>query len=46
LIITSAKQGLSSAQLEQDQHAGNVFIYQLEGVKGVIEDQYQQVVRN
>jgi len=41
LIITSARQGLSAAQLEQDKHAGNVFIYQLTGVKGVIEDQYQ-----
>jgi len=46
LIITSARQGLSAAQLEQDKHAGNVFIYQLTGVKGVIEDQYQQVERN
>jgi len=43
LMITSAKQGLSEHYLERDKHAGNVFIYQLNGVKGVIENQYQQV---
>jgi len=42
LMITSAKQGLSTAYLAQDKHAGNVFIYQLNGVKGVIENQYQR----
>jgi L-arabinonolactonase len=26
LMVRSAKQGLSAAQLEQDKHAGNVFI--------------------
>jgi len=46
LMVTSAKQGLNGAQLEQDQQAGNVFIYQLNGVKGVIEDQYQQIEIN
>jgi len=46
LIITSARQGLSATQLKQDKQAGNVFIYQLTGVKGLIEDQYQQVVSN
>ncbi len=43
LMVTSAKQGLSAVQFEQDKHAGNVFIYQLTGVKGVIENQYQQI---
>ncbi len=46
LMITSAKQGLSAAQLEQDKHAGNVFIYQLSGIKGVIENQYQRAEIN
>ncbi len=41
LIITSAKQGVDTAALAQDEQAGDVFIYQLHGVKGVIENQYK-----
>ena len=40
LIITSAKQDLSSQQLNTDKHAGDVFVYQLNGIKGVEENQF------
>ena len=40
LIITSARQDLTSAQLLTEQQAGNVFIYQLDGVQGLEENQY------
>lgn len=39
LIITSARQDLSSKQLSTEPLAGNVFIYQLNGVQGIEENQ-------
>lgn len=40
LFITSAKQGLNKSQLKQDDKAGHVFIYQLNGIKGLSENQF------
>jgi sugar lactone lactonase YvrE len=37
LFITSAKQDLSEQELKNDKQAGNLFIYQLSGVKGIVE---------
>jgi len=43
LIVTSAKQGLTAEQLQNQPYAGHVFIYQLMGIKGVAKTRYQQV---
>lgn len=40
LFITSAKPGLNKSQLKQDDKAGHVFIYQLNGIKGLAENQF------
>lgn len=40
LIITSAQEGLTPEQLKHDTGAGNVFIYQLNGVTGIEENQF------
>ncbi len=40
LIITSAKQGLSKQQLQQQPQAGDVFIYQLENITGIEKTRY------
>lgn len=37
LIVTSAKQGLSATELQKQPQAGNVFIYQLQGISGLAE---------
>lgn len=37
LVVTSAKVGLSEEELSHQAEAGNVFIYQVEGVSGVLE---------
>lgn len=41
LIITSAKQGLHRAQLAAEPQAGHVFIYQLQGIKGLSQPRYR-----
>ncbi|WP_440874103.1 SMP-30/gluconolactonase/LRE family protein [Thalassotalea sp. PLHSN55] len=41
LIVTSAKQGLTTKQLAKEPQAGNLFVYQLNHVKGVEESQCQ-----
>ncbi len=41
LIITTAKQGLSEQQLANEPQAGDLFIYQLNGVKGVASKRYK-----
>lgn len=38
LLVTSSRLGLSEAQLAQQPLAGNLFIYQLHGVQGVLEN--------
>ena len=40
LIITSAKQGLSKKEIHKEPLAGDLFIYQLNGIKGLPEDRY------
>jgi len=35
LIVTSAKHSLDASQLAQEPQAGDVFIYQLQGIYGV-----------
>lgn len=40
LFVTSAKQGLTESQLKKDNKAGHVFVYQLNGVKGLAENKY------
>ncbi|MBV1908436.1 MAG: SMP-30/gluconolactonase/LRE family protein [Kangiellaceae bacterium] len=40
LIVTSAKQNLTNAQLQEESLAGAVFVYQLNGVKGLSESRY------
>jgi len=40
LIVSSAQQGLSKSELAKYPKSGNVFIYQLEHIKGVIENHY------
>jgi L-arabinonolactonase len=39
LIITSAKQGLSSSALTKEPLSGNLFIYQLTGASGLVDPQ-------
>ena len=39
LMITSSKLGLSMAQLAQQPQAGQLFIYQLQGINGIAESQ-------
>lgn len=41
LIITSAKQGLNRAQLASEPQAGHVFIYQLQGINGLVQPRYR-----
>lgn len=40
LIVTSARQGLTRQQIDKDEQAGHVFIYQLNGIVGLAESQY------
>ena len=40
LIITSAKHGLSKQQLPLEPQAGDLFIYQLHGIKGLAANRY------
>lgn len=40
LIVTSAKTSLTAEQLKNEPLAGHVFVYQLHGVKGVEENQF------
>ncbi|WP_206484422.1 SMP-30/gluconolactonase/LRE family protein [Thalassotalea sp. G2M2-11] len=39
LIITTAKESLSDATITKEPYAGDVFVYQLHGVKGIAEPQ-------
>lgn len=39
LVVTSARQNMTQQELMKDQNAGNLFIYQLSGVKGLPENQ-------
>ncbi len=39
LFVTSAQQDLTTVQLNKDSLAGHLFIYQLSGVKGIVESQ-------
>ncbi len=41
LIVTTAKQGLSQQQLANEPQAGDLFIYQLNGVKGIKSKRYK-----
>lgn len=41
LLVTSSKLGLSEAQLAAQPLAGNLFIYQLHGIQGVLENHCQ-----
>jgi len=40
LIVSSAQQGLSQSDLAKYPKSGNVFIYQLDNIKGIIENHY------